>query len=106
LGVLSFLLEGRRLTGGLWASLVEETEVLVRKIEQGIYHSKEKDHLNHFKYTTYRNEEEREAVLGNLKDDLLIKTVHDEMETFLDQLERASFLRNSSSACGERDREK
>ena len=106
LGVLSFLLGEKRLTGDLWKSLVDETKVLVQKIEQEIYHSKEKDHLNHFKYTTYRNEEERDAVLGNLKDDLLIKTVHKEMETFLDQLERVSFLRNSSSASGDRDLEK
>lgn len=106
LGVLSFLLGEKRPTGDLWKSLVDETKVLVQKIEQEIYHSKEKDHLNHFKYTTYRNEEERDAVLGNLKDDLLIKTVHKEMETFLDQLERVSFLRNSSSASGDRDLEK
>ncbi|HPK64890.1 MAG TPA: DUF4954 family protein, partial [Sphaerochaeta sp.] len=106
LGVLSFLLEEKRLTGDLWDILVDETKALVRKIEQGIYHSKEKDYLNHFKYTTYRNEEERNAVLGNLEDDQLIKTVHQEMEIFLNQLGGVSFLRNSSSASGERDLEK
>ena len=106
LGVLSYLLEKKRLTERSWDGLVDETTLLVQKIEQGIYHSKEKDYLNHFKYTTYRNEEERNAVLGNLEDDQLIKTVHKEMETFLDQLNHVSFSRNSSSASGERGFEK
>jgi hypothetical protein len=106
LGVLSYLLEKKRLTERSWDGLVDETKLLVQKIEQGIYHSKEKDYLNHFKYTTYRNEEERNAVLGNLEDDQLIKTVHKEMETFLDQLNHVSFSRNSSSASGERGFEK
>ena len=104
--MLSYLLEKKRLTERSWDGLVDETKLLVQKIEQGIYHSKEKDYLNHFKYTTYRNEEERNAVLGNLEDDQLIKTVHKEMETFLDQLNHVSFSRNSSSASGERGFEK
>ena len=91
LGVLSFLLEGKILSSTLWDTLVEETKNLVQKIEEGIYHSKEKDYLSQFTLTTYRNEEEREAVLGNLEDDQLIKAVHEEMELFLSRLVDVAF---------------
>ena len=54
---------------------------------EGIYKSREKDYTNPFRQMPYENQEEMDAVVGKLEDNLFIKQQREELESYKKQVE-------------------
>lgn len=83
----------RRLTGlsdidaAAWNSLLDEALRIRRFVEEQVYVTKAKDYSNPFRSITYRNDAERDAVLGRVEDNSFIKTAKKETEEFTAMIE-------------------
>ncbi|HPZ15667.1 MAG TPA: DUF4954 family protein [Sphaerochaeta sp.] len=72
LAILYSLLECDHLDEARWQHLVCQCSAIRHTIDEQVFKSKEKDYHNHFRGLTYRNAEEREAVIGRLDDNPFI----------------------------------
>jgi hypothetical protein len=79
LGVLYSLFDVTTLTEEIWAGIVGEVREIRLMIEEQVFKTKEKDWANRFRASTYRNDAEREAVLGRLDDNPFI--IHSSEDT-------------------------
>lgn len=86
LAVLQHLYDGTILNQFIWNSLVKQTEQTRDYIEQQVYKTKKKDYTNHFREITYRNEKERDAVLGKVEDNPFINGTRLASKTILDEI--------------------
>lgn len=66
-----------------WNSLLEEAKAIRKFIEEQVYITKAKDYTNAFRGITYRNDAERDAVLGKVEDNKFIAIAKKETETLL-----------------------
>ena len=57
-------------------------------IEEQIFYTKNKDYKNRFRDITYRNDKERNAVLGKVEDNSLIIESKEETKKFIDLFNR------------------
>ncbi len=73
----------------MWNSLLDETAGIQRFIAEQVYKTKLKDYTNTFRKCTYRNTEERDAVLGHVEDNAFIKTAAQDADIFIKMLENA-----------------
>jgi hypothetical protein len=89
LQVLRFLNGGGTLTGRDWRAFLDRAESVRRFIEEQVYLTKKKDYTDPFRNITYTDEEERDAVLGRIEDNPLIRHVREESALFFALLKQA-----------------
>jgi len=65
-----------------WNGLLDEALKIRAYIEEQVYITKKKDYTNAFRGITYRNDAERDAVLGKVEDNAFIKTAARESAAF------------------------
>ena len=66
-----------------WNALLEEAKRIRAYIERQVFITKKKDYDNPYRMATYRNEAERDAVLGKLEDNPFIAAAREETARFL-----------------------
>lgn len=72
----------------LWNKLLEKAINIRTYIEEQIFYTKNKDYKNRFRDITYRNDKERNAVLGKVEDNSLIIEAKEETKKFIDLFNR------------------
>jgi hypothetical protein len=70
-----------------WNTLLNEGIRIRRYIDEQVYRTKLKDYTDPFRNITYRNEDERDAVLGKLTDNPFVWATQQESALFLSRLE-------------------
>jgi len=84
----------RSLTGGesigeaRWNSLLDDALVIRSYIEDQVYITKKKDYTNSFREITYRNEAERDAVLGKVENNSFIRTAKKDTADFIEMIKK------------------
>jgi hypothetical protein len=68
---------------GEWNRLIDQGIALRRYIDEQVYITKYKDYADPFRFITYRNRAEQEAVLGKIEDNPFIKTTREETLKFI-----------------------
>ncbi|EMB44790.1 MULTISPECIES: DUF4954 family protein [Treponema] len=86
--VLCELMNVEKIDKVLWNRLLEKAATIRKYIEEQIFYTKNKDYNNHFRDITYRNSEERKAVLGSVEDNALIIESKKDTEYYLKLFER------------------
>ena len=86
--VLRYLTGKAEISGEAWNALLDEALKIRLNIEEQVYISKKKDYTNEFREITYRNEAERDAVLGRVEDNAFIKTAKVETAAFNDMIKK------------------
>ncbi len=81
--VLRLLTGKADIDAAAWNDLCDEGVKLRRHVEEQVYVSKAKDYTNAFRGITYRNEAERDAVLGKVEDNSFIRTARRETAEFI-----------------------
>jgi hypothetical protein len=71
-----------------WNRLIDEALETRAYVEDQVYVTKKKDYTNAFRGITYRNDAERDAVLGKVEDNSFIKTAKKETAEFRAMLEK------------------
>lgn len=66
-----------------WNTAVDRAVEIRSFIEEQVYVTKKKDYTNFFREITYRNEAERDAVLGKVEDNSFIKTAREDTSRFI-----------------------
>jgi hypothetical protein len=96
LQVLRFLISpdgdtqsGAAINADQWNALLDETARIRSHIEEQVYKTKLKDYRDPFRMITYRNEAERDAVLGSLDENQFVKTAREESKRIAALLEKA-----------------
>ena len=59
-----------------------------------MYNSRKKDYDNHIRNCTFRNEEEKIAVVGKLEDNSFVKQIRKEKEEFISRIEKVISMIN------------
>ncbi|MDR2521788.1 MAG: DUF4954 family protein [Spirochaetaceae bacterium] len=75
--------------GAVWNGALDELCGVCGYIEQQVFYTKRKDYINSFRNITYRNDAERDAVLGALSDNVCIKQTAGDMAVFREKIARA-----------------
>ena len=91
IGVLKYLAGVSLVTEEFWKDLVARAKKIRLLIEKQIYRTKEKDYENEFRSITYRNEEERDEVLGCVADNSFIKKSSEITQDFFHCVDALSF---------------
>jgi len=84
--VLRLMTGSTEISGEAWNSLLDQALVIRAYIEDQVYITKKKDYTNPYRALTYRNEQERDAVLGKVEDNSFIKTAKKETAAFREML--------------------
>ncbi len=77
-----------RIDEAAWNALLDEALETRKHVEREVYVTKKKDYTNYFRGITYRNEAERDAVLGKVEDNAFIKQARLDTEAFAAQAQR------------------
>lgn len=80
--ILRFLTGQSVISAELWNSLIEDARKTRAYIEEQVYITKAKDYTNSFRGITYRNDAERDAVLGKVEDNSFIKIANKDTAAF------------------------
>lgn len=88
-GVLRYLLGQNRIGPQRWNSLLEQALGIRAYIEEQVYLTKKKDYANYYRGITYRNDAERDAVLGRVEDNSFIKLAAQDTQAFRTIIEKA-----------------
>jgi Domain of unknown function (DUF4954)/Domain of unknown function (DUF6819) len=67
--------------------ILQESVAVREWITKNIYKSREKDYLNPFRKMVYDNEEQMQAVIGNLSDNSFIKQTNEQLNTYKKQVQ-------------------
>ncbi|PIE98531.1 MAG: DUF4954 domain-containing protein [Treponema sp.] len=78
--VLCWVAGVEKLTDKIWNDFLEESKSICEYIAEQIFFTKNKDYINSFRDITYRNKAERNAVLGNIKNNALIASAEDDAQ--------------------------
>ncbi|MGE4454389.1 MAG: DUF4954 family protein [Sphaerochaeta sp.] len=91
LATLCKVLGCKEINEGQWNQVVDEVAEIRLEIENQVFKTKEKDFNNRFRSSTYRNTEERDAVLGSLDDNPFIQESKCITEQVLSQIRKVRF---------------
>jgi NDP-sugar pyrophosphorylase family protein len=90
LHVLRFLHKSKNAIGReTWGAFVDEAIRICGYIEKQVYDTKLKDYRDRFRNITYKNDADRDAVLGKLENNAFIASVREESKNTIALLERA-----------------
>ena len=76
------------LTEAMWKETLEKAIRIQQYICDQVYESRKKDYENPFRNATYRNEEEKIAVIGKIDDVSFVKQIRKETEAFIERVKR------------------
>ena len=88
LAVLQLVLGEETITPELWSSALDQATEAMGYIRDQTHATRAKDYDNPYRETTFDDDDERKAVIGNLDDNTFIKHVQDEAKTYLGQIEQ------------------
>ncbi len=74
LHVMRFLTGSKEISANIWNAYIDKSIEIRAFIEEQIYKTKLKDYTNDFRSITYRNEEERLAILGTVESNSFVKS--------------------------------
>jgi hypothetical protein len=80
---------GKMLTRGDWLLFLDKAEAIRRYIDEQVYFTKKKDYTDPFRNITYTDAAERDAVLGSIEDNPLLRHVREESAVFAALLKQA-----------------
>jgi len=80
--VLRYLSGERTIAPETWNAFLDEAIATRAYVEEQVYVTKKKDYANHFRGITYRNDAERDAVLGKVENNSFIKIAREETLAF------------------------
>ncbi|UTC67357.1 MULTISPECIES: DUF4954 family protein [unclassified Treponema] len=86
--VLCRVMKVKAVDTALWNTLLDKACNIRKYIEEQIFYTKNKDYNNHFRDITYRNPQERNAVLGNVEDNALIRESKEDTKYYLNLFKR------------------
>ena len=78
----------KKITKDIWNSLIDESINIRKYMEKQVFLTKQKDYKSFFRYVTYEDEEEMNAVLKKLEDNPVIKEAHQKTEEYIALFER------------------
>ncbi len=76
------------ISGDDWNGLLDEAIAIRQYVEEQVYITKEKDYSNEYRGITYRNDAERDAVLGRVDDNAFIQIARTETSEFMNLIEK------------------
>jgi hypothetical protein len=80
------------ISGAQWNAFLDEASATRAFIEEQVYITKKKDYTNAFREITYRNDAERDAVLGRVEDNSFIKIAKKETVVFNEMLKKVRVI--------------
>lgn len=86
-GVLRKITGEQNISASLWNALLDEALNVRAYINEQVFITKNKDYTNSFRGITYRNDAERDAVLGKVEDNSFIKIAREETLSFSKMIE-------------------
>lgn len=93
--ILCLLHDVPSITPTQWNASIAEAKKIRAYIEQQIFDTKNKDYTNPFRSITYRNDRERDAVLGRVSDNAFIQDAKAETAALYELFDRVKDARNS-----------
>jgi hypothetical protein len=84
------MLTGGNVSAAYWNDFVAESVKIRTYIEEQVYKTKLKDYTDPFRAITYRNDAERDAVLGRLEDNQFVKIAREDSARFYELAKRYS----------------
>ena len=88
---LLYLLQTDTLSNEEWNGIVDRSIDIQRYICDQVYETRKKDYDNAFRNATFRNEAEKEAVIGKLDNTSFIKQIRRETESFINEISTLKF---------------
>jgi hypothetical protein len=88
LQVMRYLCDSRVVNPEQWRLFIAQSQQIRVFIEEQVYKTKRKDYTDPFRAITYRNDAERDAVLGSLADNPFIKTAREDSARFFSLTEK------------------
>ena len=88
IGCLMTVLDTDRMSPDLWLQALAHEERIQRRIAEQVYLSRKKDHDNPFRQLTCRNEEEVQAVFGNIDENSFVCQMREECNRNLATIEK------------------
>lgn len=83
---LLYLLQAATLSHDDWNATVDKAVTIQRYICEQVYLTRKKDYDNTFRNATFRNEEEKAAVVGRIEDISFVKQIRLETESFVNEI--------------------
>ena len=71
------------LTKEMWLENLERAIIIQRFIRDQVFESRNKDYENEFRNATFRNEDEKIAVIGKIEDVGFVQQIREETEEFV-----------------------
>lgn len=84
---LCFLLQSHVIDKETFIQLLKKSIEIQKFVCEEVYNSRKKDYDNHIRSLTFRNEEEKLAVIGKLEDNSFVKQIEKETESFINNIE-------------------
>ena len=87
MGVLLEILGEERLSAETWNAALDEAVQIQEYIRDQVYISRKKDYENPFRNTTFVDDAERQAVVGDVEDNSFVRQVREETEAYRRRIE-------------------
>ena len=91
---LYFLMQTKEIDMPIFLDLLHKSIEIKNFICDEVYNSRKKDYDNHIRNCTFRNEEEKIAVVGKLEDNSFVKQIRKEKEEFISRIEKVISMIN------------
>lgn len=85
---LLYLLQAKEIGPEAWDWLLDKAIEIQQYICNQVYESRKKDYENPYRNATFRNEEEKIAVIGTIEGASFVKQVKEETELFINQVQK------------------
>lgn len=91
---LYFLLQTKEIEKEMFIDVLKKSIDIQKFICNEVYNSRKKDYENHIRNVTFRNEEEKIAVVGKLEENSFVKQIRKETEEFIEKIEKVISIIN------------
>ena len=83
---LLYLLQANEISHEAWNATLDKAVEIQQYICNQVYESRKKDYENPYRNATFRNEEEKIAVIGSIENNSFVKQIKEETEQFIAQV--------------------
>ncbi|MCQ2305244.1 MAG: DUF4954 family protein [Bacteroidales bacterium] len=83
---LLYLLQANEISAEAWETTLDKAVEIQQYICNQVYGSRKKDYDNPYRNATFRNEEEKIAVIGSIENNSFVKQIKEETEQFIAQV--------------------
>ena len=91
---LYFVLQTKEITKEMFKYLLLKSVNIQNYVCEEVYQSRKKDYDNKIRNCTFRNEEEKIAVIGNIDDNSFVKQIRKETEEYISRIEKVISMIN------------